>query len=76
MKNSITRQLILCIFIASVSNFSFAQNVSDVEKAALEQENIEAAYCKTQSSVCGTAPASFTLMLDFVREMMNSIKTI
>ncbi len=28
------------------------------------------------STICGTAPEKFTLMLDFVREMANSIKTI
>jgi hypothetical protein len=54
-----------------VSNFSFAQELSVSEKA-----DIETAYCKAQSSVCGTAPEPFTLLMDFVREMMNSIKTI
>jgi hypothetical protein len=54
-----------------VSNFSFAQDLSPSELAA-----IETAYCTTQSSVCGTAPESFTFLMDFVREMMNAIKTI
>jgi len=52
-----------------MSNFSYAQN-TNISAAA------EANYCKNQSSVCGTAPEQFTFLMDFVREMMNSIKTM
>ncbi len=54
----------ICIIITCVSNFSFAAEPVDMN-----------AYCAT-SSICGTAPKDFTLLLSFVREMMNAIKTI
>jgi hypothetical protein len=58
--------------ITSVSNFSFvgAQFVQTDRGAVTEEE-----YCKT-STICGTASEQLTMILDFVREMMNSIKTI
>jgi hypothetical protein len=54
-----------------MSNFSFAQNTS-----VPASDPTDSNYCKNQSSVCGTAPEQFTFLMDFVREMMNAIKTI
>lgn len=34
------------------------------------------AYCAADQSICGTAPEEMTLLMDFVRDMTNSIKTI
>lgn len=34
------------------------------------------AYCKTSSSICWSPSAEMVMIIDFVREMMNSIKTI
>ncbi|MCX6825450.1 MAG: hypothetical protein NTY80_04495 [candidate division SR1 bacterium] len=55
----------MLLLITSVSNFSFAATPPADMKA----------YCAS-SPVCGTAPENFTIILDFVRELMNSIKTI
>jgi len=63
--------MIIITMITSVSNFSFAAD--SVPPTTAE---IEVAYCEAQSSICGTAPAEFTALLDFTREMMNSMKTI
>lgn len=62
----------LSILITSVSNFSFAQN-SNTPPATDPTDSL---YCKDQSSVCGTAPEQFTQLMDFVREMTNTMKTI
>lgn len=74
MRKIITPYIVLCVVFTYVSNFSFAADPiptpADLAFAA------EQAYCATQSSVCGTAPKDFTALLDFVREMTNSIKTI
>lgn len=35
----------------------------------------DAEYCKN-SPICGAAPKNFTMLMDFIREMTNSIKTI
>jgi len=81
MKRIVTRQLIILSLITSVSNFSFVHGQTPsvpptaAEIAAAKAESAKIAYCKS-SSICGTAPKNFTLMLDFTREMMNSIKTI
>ncbi|MEI6672347.1 MAG: hypothetical protein WCL02_03080 [bacterium] len=53
-----------------MSNFSFAQSIPPVD------DPTDAKYCSTQSAICGTAPEQFTYLMDFVREMMNAIKTI
>ena len=68
MRKIIARYIVILLVIISVSNFSFAATTGEI---AAEQ-----AYCQTQTSICGTAPAEFTALTDFVREMMNSIKTI
>lgn len=74
MKKIIAPYIILCVLFTSVSNFSFAADtVPSPSEIAFD---LEKAYCETQSSVCGTAPKDFTALLDFVREMSNSIKTI
>ncbi len=57
-----------------VSNFSFATDT--VPSPSDIAFDLEKTYCETQSSVCGTAPKDFTALLDFVREMTTSIKTI
>jgi hypothetical protein len=41
--------------------------------AKVEADKI--AYCKT-SSICGSPSVEMAMLVDFVREMMNSIKTI
>lgn len=64
MKKVVARQLVIGVVILSICNFGFAQTS---ETSPLD--------C-TSTSICGTAPKQFTLLLDFVREMMNSIKTI
>lgn len=78
MKRIVTRQLIILSLITSVSNFSFvhgqAASLPVPPTAAELAASAAANYCKT-SSVCGTAPKDFTLLLGFVREMTNSIKT-
>jgi len=69
MKKIITRQLIVCIVITWMSNFSFTS-------AVLVQISNTDNFCSTDKSICGTAPEEMTLLMDFVREMTNSIKTI
>lgn len=73
MKKFITPYIIIGILITCVGNFSFAQNTTTSTPDAVD---LEKAYCETQTSVCGTAPEQFTLLISFVREMTNSIKTI
>jgi hypothetical protein len=72
MKKIIALSLVLCVLIISVSNFSFAQNTNIPPVS----DSTDSLYCENQSSVCGTAPEQFTQLMDFVREMTNSIKTI
>ncbi len=72
MKKIITLSLVLCLLITSVSNFSFAQNTNTPPAS----DPTDSLYCSNQSSVCGTAPEQFTQLMDFVREMTNTIKTI
>jgi hypothetical protein len=67
MKKIVAPAFLLCLLITSVSNFSFA---------ATETADMKTSYCATQSSICGTAPEDFTALLDFVREMSTSIKTV
>ncbi len=52
-----------------MSNFSFTS-------AVLVQITNTDNFCSTDKSICGTAPEEMTLLMDFVREMTNSIKTI
>jgi len=75
MKRHIAPYIILSMIITYVSNFSFAQNTNlpDPDNA---KDPLYVSYCTTQSSVCGTAPEQFTYLMDFVREMINTIKTI
>lgn len=54
--------IILWYALVLAGGFSFAQE--------------SPSWCSTQTSICGTAPAEFTLLVDFVREMTNSMKTI
>lgn len=54
-------------FMVGIS-FVHGQNIQTPEEA-------QTAYCST-STICGAAPENFTLLLDFVREMANSIKTL
>jgi len=75
MKKHIAPYIILCLIITYVSNFSFAQNTNLPDPDDTTDARYPA-YCATQSSVCGTAPEQFTYLMDFVREMMNAIKTI
>ncbi len=67
MKKTFTSYIALGFLITLVGNFSLVYAQTSIDAPA--------EYCKT-SSICGTAPKNFILMLDFVREMMNSIKTI
>lgn len=76
MKKIVALIVISASMITFVSNFSFAEELTPDQKAVIATANIETAYCTTQSSICGTAPEQFTFLMDFVREMMNSIKTI
>ncbi len=55
---------------------TFVVGFSYVHAEASQISSDDSVYCITQSSICWTAPHYFTLLLDFVREMMNSIKTI
>lgn len=64
MKRVVARQLVIGVVILSISNFGFAATTGEVLLDC------------TSTSICGTAPKQFTLLLDFVREMMNTIKTI
>lgn len=73
MKKIITHYFLLLFLIAFVSNFSFS---ADIVPTQYTQSEIDAAYCQTQSSVCGTAPEEFTFLMDFVREMTIAIKTV
>ena len=72
MKKLLPLSIILWLLITSVSSFSFvgAQFIQTARGTVTAEK-----YCKT-STVCGTAPEKFTMILDFVTEMMNSIKTI
>lgn len=76
MKKIIAPYILLCVVFTWVSNFSFAADPIPVPTASEVAFALEKSYCETQSSVCGTAPKDFTALLDFVREMTNSIKTI
>lgn len=70
MKRILAIILSVSILIVGMSNFTFAQGVSSVDKYYAVD------YCKTQSTICGSSPEQFTYLMDFVREMTNSIKTI
>lgn len=70
MKKTSSRQLILGGVITVVIGFS----CTHAEAVQLQQD--DSAYCSTNTAICGTAPKQFTLLLGFVREMMNAIKTI
>lgn len=72
MKRIIALHIMILSAITFVGNFSFAQTTS----AAPDKDTIEAAYCKNQSSICGTAPEQFTFLMDFAREMSNAMKTM
>ena len=63
---------IIWLLLAYVGSFSYihAQFVQWTQGVSQDPS-----YCST-SSICWTAPQKFTFMLDFVREMINSIKTI
>lgn len=76
MKKIIAPYIILCVLFTSVSNFSFAAEPVSLPTSSEIAFALEKTYCETQSSVCGTAPKDFTALMDFVREMNNSIKTI
>jgi hypothetical protein len=72
MKKIVALTIILASMITFVSNFSFAETPTlTTEQLA----DIETAYC-AQSPICGTAPQQFTFLMDFVREMTNSMKTV
>ena len=69
MQKSRSLQLLSWVLITLVIGFSCvqAESVQDVTS--------DAEYCKN-ATVCSAAPKNFTLLLDFIREMTNSIKTI
>jgi hypothetical protein len=46
-----------------------------VEAQFIQIQPASPEICKN-STICGTAPDTFVMMLDFVRDMLNSIKTI
>lgn len=72
MKKIIIRHFISILMITSVNNFSFvgAQFIQTARGTVTEE-----VYCKT-STICWTASEPVTFMLDFVREMINSMKTM
>lgn len=72
MKKIIAPVFILWLLITYVSNFSLAQTTNTPPV----NDPTDAVYCSTQSAICGTAPQQFTYLMDFVREMMNAIKTV
>ncbi|MEI7919729.1 MAG: hypothetical protein WCH65_06155 [bacterium] len=69
MKNIFSLPHILGIVVTFVIGFSYTR--ADVVQ--IQQD--DSAYCAANTAICGTAPKHFTLLLDFVREMMNAIKT-
>lgn len=62
------------ILITCVSSFSFASAKLVQINAYTTGEKVK--YCETNNSICGTAPEEMMLLMNFVREMSNSIQTI
>jgi len=71
MKKWFPLYLVLWLVLTCVGGISFVDaTVVQINRV----ENFDE-YCK-DSAICGSPSKEFSLMMDFVREMMNSIKTI
>ncbi len=69
MKKTFAYIFIVWSIFTLVNAFSFV----DAKFVVIQPASLET--CK-HSTICGTAPDTFVMMLDFVRDMLNSIKTI
>ena len=89
MKKIIVHSIIISTILAFANGFSFIHAQFYIEQGndrILCQENSSDPVCETatqqreeyckSATICGSAPDEFSLMLEFVEELANSIKTI